>query len=116
MKRSLYSLLFAALLGAVCAGLLTAARELTAARREANAQAERIRHVLDALGDPGAVPLHVVKQGPRPEDEIGKESEDGQVGGQDGGGHARRGGGSPSERLVVQEGGPERHGFPRVAQ
>jgi len=50
MKRSLYSLLFAALLGAVCAGLLTAARELTAARRDANAQAERIRHVLDALG------------------------------------------------------------------
>lgn len=50
MKRSLYSLLFAALLGAVCAGLLTAARELTAARREANAQAERIRHILDALG------------------------------------------------------------------
>ena len=50
MKGSLYSLLFAALLGAVCAGLLTAARELTAARRDANAQAERIRHVLDALG------------------------------------------------------------------
>jgi len=50
MKGSLYSLIFAALLGAVCAGLLTAARELTAARREANAQAERIRHVLNALG------------------------------------------------------------------
>jgi len=50
MKGSLYSLLFAALLGAVCAGLLTAARELTAARRDANAQAERIRHILDALG------------------------------------------------------------------
>jgi Na+-transporting NADH:ubiquinone oxidoreductase subunit C len=50
MKGSLYSLLFAALLGAVCAGLLTAARELTAAQRAANAQAERIRHVLDALG------------------------------------------------------------------
>jgi len=50
MKGSLYSLVFAALLGAVCAGLLTAARELTAARRDANAQAERIRHVLDALG------------------------------------------------------------------
>jgi len=52
MKGSLYSLLFAALLGAVCAGLLTAARELTAARRDANAQAERIRHILDALGVP----------------------------------------------------------------
>jgi Na+-transporting NADH:ubiquinone oxidoreductase subunit C len=50
MKGSLYSLVFAALLGAVCAGLLTAARELTAARREANAQAERIRHILNALG------------------------------------------------------------------
>ena len=50
MKGSLYSLLFAALLGAVCAGLLTAARELMAARREANARAERIRHILDALG------------------------------------------------------------------
>ena len=50
MKGSLYSLVFAALLGAVCAGLLTAARELTAERREANARAERIRHVLDALG------------------------------------------------------------------
>ena len=50
MKGSLYSLVFAALLGAVCAGLLTAARELTAARREANEKAERIRHILDALG------------------------------------------------------------------
>jgi Na+-transporting NADH:ubiquinone oxidoreductase subunit C len=50
MKGSLYSLVFAALLGAVCAGLLTAARELTAARRDANAQVERIRHVLAALG------------------------------------------------------------------
>ncbi len=50
MKGSLYSLLFAALLGAVCAGLLTAARELTAAQRAANARAERIRHILDALG------------------------------------------------------------------
>jgi len=50
MKRSLYSLLFAALLGVVCAGLLTAARELTAAQRAANARAERIRHILNALG------------------------------------------------------------------
>ena len=50
MKRSLYSLLFAAVLGAVCAGLLTAARDLTAGRREANARAERLRHILDALG------------------------------------------------------------------
>jgi Na+-transporting NADH:ubiquinone oxidoreductase subunit C len=50
MKGSLYSLVFAALLGAVCAGLLTAARELTAARRDANEKAERIRHILDALG------------------------------------------------------------------
>jgi Na+-transporting NADH:ubiquinone oxidoreductase subunit C len=50
MKGSLYSVIFAALLGAVCAGLLTAARDLTAGRREANAQAERIHHILDALG------------------------------------------------------------------
>jgi len=64
MKGSLYSLVFAALLGAVCAGLLTAARELTAARREANAQAERIRHVLDALGvtyEAGAGPEQLVQ-------------------------------------------------------
>jgi Na+-transporting NADH:ubiquinone oxidoreductase subunit C len=65
MKGSLYSLLFAALLGAVCAGLLTAARELTAARREANAQAERIRHILDALGvehEADARPEEVVRR------------------------------------------------------
>jgi len=49
MKGSLFSLVFAVLLGTACAGLLTAARELTAARREANDRAERIRHILDAL-------------------------------------------------------------------
>ena len=50
MKRSLYTLLYAALLGLVCAGLLTAAKELTAERQEANRQAERVRHILDVLG------------------------------------------------------------------
>jgi len=50
MKRSLYTLLYAALLGLVCAGLLTAARELTAERQKANRQAERVRHILDVLG------------------------------------------------------------------
>ncbi len=50
MRRNLYTVIFAALLGAVCAGLLTAARDLTTRQREANARAERIRHILDALG------------------------------------------------------------------
>ena len=51
MKRSpLYTVSFAAALGVACAFLLTAAKELTATRREENAKAEQMRHVLDVLG------------------------------------------------------------------
>lgn len=51
MKRGpLYTVLFSAALGVACAALLTAARELTAARRTENEKADRMRHVLDVLG------------------------------------------------------------------
>jgi Na+-transporting NADH:ubiquinone oxidoreductase subunit C len=52
MKRAIHSLVYAALLGLASAGLLTASRDLTAERREANAAAGFSRHVLDALGVP----------------------------------------------------------------
>ncbi len=50
VKRSpAYTLAFALAVGAGCAALLTATRELTAERRLANRQATRIRHILDVL-------------------------------------------------------------------
>jgi len=52
MKRAIHSLVYAALLGLASAGLLTASRDLTAERREANAAAGFSRHILDALGVP----------------------------------------------------------------
>ena len=52
MKRSLHVLLYAAVLGTVCALVLTAAGGLTRPYYEANKQAERNRNILDVLGVP----------------------------------------------------------------
>ncbi|MHC4640437.1 MAG: FMN-binding protein [Planctomycetota bacterium] len=49
MKGSLYSLIYAAALGTVCALLLTAVAEVTAPYRQANAEAEEILNVLMVL-------------------------------------------------------------------
>lgn len=52
MKGSLYSLIYAAVLGTVCALLLTAAANVTAPYRQANAEAEEVRNVLAVLEVP----------------------------------------------------------------
>ena len=52
MKGSLYTLGFAAVLGTVCALLLTAVASFTAPYKFANAGGEQIRNVLAALGVP----------------------------------------------------------------
>ena len=52
MKRSLHVVVYAAVLGTVCAVVLTAAGELTRPYRQANERAERIRNILDVLGAP----------------------------------------------------------------
>jgi Na+-transporting NADH:ubiquinone oxidoreductase subunit C len=52
MKASLYTVVYAAVLGTVCAALLTGVGRFTAPRREANASAERYRHVLEVLRVP----------------------------------------------------------------
>ena len=49
MKGSLYALIYAAVLGSVCALLLTAAANVTAPYRQANAEAEEIRNILMVL-------------------------------------------------------------------
>lgn len=49
MKGSLYSLIYAAVLGTVCALLLTAVADVTAPYRQANAKAEEIRNILAVL-------------------------------------------------------------------
>ncbi len=49
MKGSLYALVYAAVLGAVCALLLTAAADRTALYRQANAEAEEALNILLAL-------------------------------------------------------------------
>ena len=49
MKGSLYALIYAAVLGSVCAMLLTAAAEVTAPYRQANAEAEEILNILLVL-------------------------------------------------------------------
>ena len=49
MKGSLYSLIYAAVLGTVCALLLTAVADVTAPYRQANAEAEEILNVLMVL-------------------------------------------------------------------
>lgn len=52
MKGSLYALAYALVLGATCALLLTAAAEVTASYRQANAEAEEILNILMALKVP----------------------------------------------------------------
>jgi Na+-transporting NADH:ubiquinone oxidoreductase subunit C len=52
MKGSAYTLAYAAILGAVCALLLTGASQLTAPYRDANARAEEIRNILSVLEIP----------------------------------------------------------------
>jgi len=52
MKGSAYTIGYAAVLGTVCAVLLTGASALTEPRRKANAKAEETRHILDVLGVP----------------------------------------------------------------
>ncbi len=49
MKGSLYALIYAAVLGSVCALLLTAVADVTAPFRQANAEAEEILNVLMVL-------------------------------------------------------------------
>ena len=49
MKDSLYTLVFAALLGIVCATALTAARHLTSRRYEENRRADELLNILAAL-------------------------------------------------------------------
>ena len=49
MKGSLYALVYAAILGTVCALLLTAAADVTAPYRQANAEAEEILNILMVL-------------------------------------------------------------------
>jgi Na+-transporting NADH:ubiquinone oxidoreductase subunit C len=52
MKGSLYALIYAAILGSVCALLLTAAANVTAPYRQANEEAEKIRNILAVLEVP----------------------------------------------------------------
>jgi Na+-transporting NADH:ubiquinone oxidoreductase subunit C len=52
MKDSLYTLCYAAVLGAVCAFLLTAAASYTAPYKAANEQAEEVLNILSALKVP----------------------------------------------------------------
>lgn len=52
MKGSLYTVIYAAVLGTTCALLLTAVAEVTRETREANKQAEEYRNIFSALGVP----------------------------------------------------------------
>lgn len=52
MKGNAYTIYFAALLGVICALLLTAAANFTASYREANSQAEKILNILTVLKVP----------------------------------------------------------------
>lgn len=52
MKAETYTMVYAALLGIVCASMLTAAGELAAPYREANKKAEEVRNILGVLGVP----------------------------------------------------------------
>jgi len=55
VKGSAYTIGFAAVLGTVCALLLTAAASFTKPYKEANQQAEEARNILKALNVPGAM-------------------------------------------------------------
>ncbi len=50
MKDSLRTIIFAAVLGTICAGLLTAASYVLKPYQEANAAAEKYRNIFDVLG------------------------------------------------------------------
>ena len=50
MKDNLHTLLYAVVLGLICATALTAVDRFTAERKQANAKAEEIRNILDVLG------------------------------------------------------------------
>jgi len=52
MKGNVYTLCYSAVLGIVCALLLTAASNFTAPYKAANSQAEKIRNILTVLGIP----------------------------------------------------------------
>lgn len=52
VKGNLYTLSYAAVIGLVCASLLTGAGWFTKPYREANAKAEEVRNILDVLGVP----------------------------------------------------------------
>ena len=52
MKDSLKTILYAAILGAVCATLLAGVDQLTGPYKQANARAERMRNILDVLQVP----------------------------------------------------------------
>ena len=52
MKDNLYTLGYAVTVGAICAGLLTAAAEFTAPYREANQRADEMRNILAVLEIP----------------------------------------------------------------
>ena len=59
MKSSLYTLAYAAVLGSVCALVLTGVGVFTAPHRKANARAEEIRNILGVLQvphEPGLTP------------------------------------------------------------
>ena len=51
-KHSLYAVIYALLLGLVCAAMLTGVDTFTAERKAANAKAEEVRNVLGVLGVP----------------------------------------------------------------
>ena len=64
MKDSLHTLLYAVVLGLICATALTSVNHLTAGRKQANAKAEEIRNILGVLGirfDSGASSEELVK-------------------------------------------------------
>lgn len=64
MKDNLHTLLYAVVLGLVCATVLTAVDRFTASRKGANAKAEEIRNILGVLGvrfDPDASSQELVK-------------------------------------------------------
>lgn len=50
MKNNFFTLLYAVLLGLVCATSLTAVDQFTAERKQANARAEKMRNILGVLG------------------------------------------------------------------
>ncbi len=53
MKTSLYTVLYAVCLGAVCAGILTGTRQVTRDRIAANERADKVKSILEVLEVPG---------------------------------------------------------------